>query len=82
MDNMTYEKAIERLDEIVGLGLGRPGTAALACVVVAAEQLAGRQRLVGVPAEALVGIPGAAGRLHDDEVAGAHVGDDEVVLPG
>lgn len=66
----------ERVDEVVCLRLGGSLVASVARVVVAAEQLAGRQRLVGVPAEALVGAPCAACRLHDDEVAGRHVADD------
>jgi hypothetical protein len=79
---------LECVDEVVGLRLGGTLVASVARVVVAAEQLAGRQRLVGVPAEALVGVPCAAGRLHDDEVAGTHVAEttrsscqDEMSMP-
>lgn len=67
--------------KVVGLRLGGSLVASVARVVVAAEQLAGCQRLVGVPAEALVGVPCAAGRLHDDEVTTGHAGYDKIVLP-
>lgn len=67
--------------KVVGLRLGGSLVASVARVVVAAEQLAGCQRLVGVPAEALVGVLCAAGRLHDDEVTTGHAGYDKIVLP-
>lgn len=72
----------ERRDEVVGLRLSRALLAPVARVVVAAEQLAGRKRLVRVPLEALVGVPSPARRLHDDEVARGHRRDDHVLLPG
>ena len=68
--------------EPVGLRLGRALVPTVASVVVAAQQLASRQRVVGVTLEALVLVACAAGRLHDHEVARAHGGDDQVVLPG
>ena len=44
---------LEGGNEVIRLRLGRALVAPVPCVVVAAEQLAGSQRLVGVPAEAL-----------------------------
>ena len=71
----------EGRDEPVGLLLGRALVAPVPRVVVAVQELAGGQGRVRVATEAPVRVAPAAGRLHDHEVAGGHVGDDQVVLP-
>ena len=67
--------------EPVGLRLGRALVPTVASVVVAAQQLASRQRVVGVTLEALVLVARAASSLHDHEVAASHCRDDQVFLP-